>query len=194
MNTKTVFTSKAEKYARYRWDYAPLAIQAIFKIARISTNSSGADIGAGTGILTRHFGSKVKQIFAIEPNKEMREEAKKVLFQSSPCVIIDGFAEATTLPESSVEIILVAQAIHWFDPTRTRKEFLRILKPQGWLAILRNYSINQELNKAIEEISIQDNGVDPSRFATMSENQPMSFYYGTAVFQRMTFPFRYQQN
>ena len=72
MDPTEVFSSKAEKYARYRWGYAPEAIQTIFDRAGITQESTVADIGAGTGILTREFVGRVGQIFAVEPNPEMR--------------------------------------------------------------------------------------------------------------------------
>ena len=51
---------------------------------------------------------------------------------------IDGTAEATTLPAKSAEFITAAQAFHWFDHAKCRTEFLRILKPAGWLVIIWN--------------------------------------------------------
>jgi 16S rRNA A1518/A1519 N6-dimethyltransferase RsmA/KsgA/DIM1 with predicted DNA glycosylase/AP lyase activity len=53
MNTKTAFSTKAEKYAKYRWDYASNAINEIIDITQLSAKSCIADIGAGTGILTK---------------------------------------------------------------------------------------------------------------------------------------------
>jgi len=73
METIDVFSSKAEEYAKYRWDYAPQAVQTLFDVTQVSRQSSVADIGAGTGILTKHFTGKVKQVFAVEPNAEMRQ-------------------------------------------------------------------------------------------------------------------------
>jgi ubiquinone/menaquinone biosynthesis C-methylase UbiE len=116
----TVFSSKAEKYARFRWDYAPLAVRTIFDIAHLSNESIVADIGAGTGILTKHFVGKVKLIYAIEPNLEMRRLAENQLGQFPSWRTIAGIAESTTLPDHCVDMITVAQAIHWFDPQQTR--------------------------------------------------------------------------
>ena len=75
MDPVDVFSSKADIYAKYRWSYAPEAIQTIFDHTGISQESCIADIGAGTGILTREFIGKVKYIFAVEPNLEMRDIA-----------------------------------------------------------------------------------------------------------------------
>ena len=194
MDNKKIYSSKAEKYAKYRWDYSSHAIQAIFDITHISDDSYVADIGAGTGILTKHFKGKVKCIFAIEPNPEMLEVAKKSLGHSSSFITIVRSAEDTALPDSSVDLITVAQAIHWFAPEPTRNEFLRILKPGGWLAILRNYGTDDRLNKSLSSISTEENGVIFPPIKNTPENIGMDFYYGYENFQRIFFPFSFQQN
>jgi len=51
---------------------------------------------------------------------------------------IAGRAEATTLPENSVNFVTAAQAAHWFDRARARREFVRVLRPGGWLVLLWN--------------------------------------------------------
>ncbi len=52
--------------------------------------------------------------------------------------VIAGTAEATGLPDHSIDLITVAQAMHWFDLDKTRAEFARILKPGGWCAVIYN--------------------------------------------------------
>ncbi|HTE89890.1 MAG TPA: methyltransferase domain-containing protein, partial [Terriglobales bacterium] len=49
-----------------------------------------------------------------------------------------GSAEATTLGDHSVDIITAAQAAHWFDREKARREFVRILVPGGWTVLLWN--------------------------------------------------------
>lgn len=51
---------------------------------------------------------------------------------------IAGTAEATTLADQSVDYVTAAQAAHWFDREEARREFVRILKPDGWLVLLWN--------------------------------------------------------
>jgi SAM-dependent methyltransferase len=53
-------------------------------------------------------------------------------------ISIAGNAEGTTLPDSSVDFVTAAQAAHWFDRGAARQEFVRILKPAGWLVLLWN--------------------------------------------------------
>lgn len=40
--------------------------------------------------------------------------------------------------ECSIDFVTAAQAAHWFDRVRTRREFVRILKPGGWLVLIWN--------------------------------------------------------
>jgi ubiquinone/menaquinone biosynthesis C-methylase UbiE len=183
-----VFSSKAEVYARYRWDYAPQAIQAILDVTGVSGASSVADIGAGTGILTRHFPGVVGQVYAVEPNDEMRQMAARVLGTHPSCHIVDGRAEATTLPDHSVDLIAVAQSIHWFDPQPTRVEFLRILKPGGWLAILRNRGTDDALGAALSEALSGHSGPDTAP-SMVGRATPRRFYYGDDDYSEQTFCF-----
>jgi len=102
MEPTELFSSKAQKYSRFRWDYAPKLVQRIFEVTRLNNQSISADIGAGTWILTRHFVGCCGLVYAIEPNGPMR--------------VLDGRAEASGLADQSLDLITVAQALSWFDP------------------------------------------------------------------------------
>lgn len=193
MDPTQAYSSRAVKYAKYRWDYAPQAIQAILDVTRISTEATIADIGAGTGILTKHFAGIARRVFAIEPNAEMRHMAARILAPYPACRTIDARAEATTLPDHSIDLITVAQAIHWFEPETAREEFLRILKADGWLAILRNYETDKGLRDAVAQILTQEQDVDPSQTNRPAARKPLCFFYGSDDFQRLTFSFTIQE-
>lgn len=190
MDTTVTYSRKAEKYDKFRWDYSPNAIQTIFEFAQLSNESSVADIGGGTGILSKHFLYKVKNVFIVEPNFEMRKIAETNLRAAT---VVAATAENTQLLDRSIDLVPVAQSVHWFNPEPARSEFQRILRPQGWLAILRNYGTNKILNEAIESLSTEENGVDFSSPASLSEQKDMNFYFGHNHFHRMTFPFSFQQ-
>ncbi len=68
----------------------------------------------------------------------MREAGEAFLARFDPFQAIDGQAEKTNLPKSSVDLVAAAQAFHWFEPLATRREFERILKPDGYLAVVWN--------------------------------------------------------
>lgn len=186
--TTSVYSRKAEHYARYRWDYSPAAIQAIFETARLSPQSVVADIGAGTGILTRHFLERVGRVYAIEPNGPMRRIAERSL-QAPNCTILATRAEAIPLPAASVDLITAAQSIHWFDPAPTRREFRRILKPGGWLAFIRNYPTRPEIDRALGAILTPENGVR----AVEEQPQPVPPEFYFQEYETRIFPFSFEE-
>jgi hypothetical protein len=93
-----------------------------------------------------------------------------------------------------VDVITVAQAIHWFDPLPARREMMRIFKAGGWLALLRNFGVNEELNAAIKDLMSPEYGADISIINDRSNTKPHSFYYGNTDYHTLTFPFQFHQN
>ncbi len=187
MEPVAIFSSKAEKYARYRWDYAPEAIRRIFELTRIGSQTVVADIGAGTGILTRHFTGHCRMVYAVEPNGPMRALLERELADQTGWQALGGRAEATGLPECSVDLVTVAQALNWFDPLPAREEFRRILKPGGWLAAIRNVgSYGVELDTALEGVYPQELDATASMIGRGAE---LSFYYGSHDFLQESYPF-----
>ena len=100
--------------------------------------SSIADIAAGTGLLAEIFLTRGYAVTAVEPNAQMRAACETLIPQHPKLRCINGAAEATTLPSRSVHLIIVGQALHWFDLEHTRAEFARILQPDGWCAVIYN--------------------------------------------------------
>ncbi len=171
----TPYHTKAEAYARYRWDYAAEAIRVICDRTEISAQSTVADIGSGTGILARHFVERARTMYCVEPDSEMRRQAERLLNPFSSFRSIAGTAEATGLAGDSVDLITVGQAIHWFQPEAARTEFRRIRKKGGWLAILLNRSTDPAFGQAFEELFTQQNGCIPS--TPPANRKPIDFYY-----------------
>ncbi|MCG8478275.1 MAG: class I SAM-dependent methyltransferase [Spirochaetales bacterium] len=74
----------------------------------------------------------------IEPNDTMRSAAETRLRGNARCISVKVTAEETTLPASTVDAIVVAQAFHWFDREAAPTEFRRILKGSRLMVILWN--------------------------------------------------------
>jgi ubiquinone/menaquinone biosynthesis C-methylase UbiE len=132
------FSSRAENYARYRPRYPQDVVETLREECGLHVSSVVCDIGSGTGALAEMFLRNGNPVFAVEPNREMREMAERILSGYGRFHSIAGRAEATTLEEHSADFVVVGQAFHWFDVDKTRREFLRILKPSGWAMVVWN--------------------------------------------------------
>jgi len=132
------FSTRVEFYLRARPKYPPALLHFFQKELNLTPAQPIADIGSGTGFLTELFLRNGNPVFAVEPNPEMRSAAETYLADFLNFHSISATAEATTLPPASVDFVVAGQAFHWFDPIATRKEFLRILKPAGTVALIWN--------------------------------------------------------
>lgn len=137
-NATTRFSSRVDDYVKYRPDYPIEIIDVLAARCGLVPESVIADVGSGTGILTRFFLENGNPVVGVEPNREMREAGEQLLAEFGRFTSIDGTAEATKLPAQSMDFIVAGQAFHWFDREKTRAEFLRILKPDGIVALIWN--------------------------------------------------------
>lgn len=138
MRSTERFSSRVENYARYRPSYARGAIALLERRCGLGPGAAVADVGSGTGILSEQLLGSGATVMAVEPNDQMRVAAEARL-GGAPCFrSIRGSAEATTLPDASVDLWVAGQAFHWFDATRARREALRVVRAAGWGALLWN--------------------------------------------------------
>ena len=138
INPTLRFTGRVENYVKYRPGYPAGIIETFVKECGLTAGSVVADIGSGTGILSEVFLKNGNRVFGVEPNHEMREAGSRLLGKYAGFMSVDGAAEATTLEDCSVDFVTAGQAFHWFDRQRARKEFVRILKPNGWVTLIWN--------------------------------------------------------
>jgi SAM-dependent methyltransferase len=137
-NATSRFSDRVENYVRYRPGYPAEALQCLRDECGLKPEHVIADIASGTGIWTRMLLENGNRVFGVEPNAEMRQGGERLLANFRRFTSIEGKAEATTLADASVDFVTAAQAAHWFDRERARREFVRILKPGGWLVLLWN--------------------------------------------------------
>jgi SAM-dependent methyltransferase len=104
----------------------------------LTASSTIADVGSGTGILSEMFLKNGNTVYGIEPNRGMREAGERLLHLYPNFKSIESAAEATTLADGSVDFVTAGQAFHWFDRKGARREFQRVLKPEGWTVLVWN--------------------------------------------------------
>jgi SAM-dependent methyltransferase len=132
------FSNRVENYQKYRPTYPPAIISLLESESSLTADSVIADLGSGTGLLTELFLRHGNPVFGVEPNPEMRQAGEKALGKYPKFTSVNATAEATTLPDQSVDIVIAGQAFHWFDRAQARPEFVRILKPDGWCVLAWN--------------------------------------------------------
>jgi SAM-dependent methyltransferase len=132
------FSDRVSEYAQYRPTYAQSAVDFLKSEFHLPARAQIADVGAGTGIFSQQLLDAGFQVFAVEPGPEMRSEAEQALSRYALFRAVDGTASDTGLDPLSVELVTAAQAFHWFDAEGARREFKRILKPGGHVALLWN--------------------------------------------------------
>ena len=132
------FSTRVDNYVRFRPGYPPEVLQLLKSECGLTKDSIIADIGSGTGILTRIFLENGNRVFGVEPNAAMRGAGEQLLRQFPLFTSVAGRSETTTLPDRSVDFVTAAQAAHWFDQQPTRQEFRRILKLGGWTVLIWN--------------------------------------------------------
>ena len=135
---KQRFTSRADAYVAARPRYPREVLEHLRGDIGLDPSWTIADIGSGTGISCELFLDNGNTVFGIEPNAAMRAAAEKSLSRFARFKSIDAAAESTTLPDESVDLIIAAQAFHWFDPSAAREEFARIVRPGGWVLLMWN--------------------------------------------------------
>ncbi|MBS1664468.1 MAG: class I SAM-dependent methyltransferase [Bacteroidetes bacterium] len=134
MDSTKRFSDRVEDYVKYRPGYP----DAVVSTLGVEPWMVVADIGSGTGISTEPFLRRGNKVYAVEPNADMRAKAEELLGGYAGFVSVGGTAERTGLPDGSVDLIVAGQAFHWFDPVRTRSEWVRVSRPGARAALIWN--------------------------------------------------------
>jgi SAM-dependent methyltransferase len=125
------FGTVADRYDRYRPAYPAAAVAWALDERPLRV----ADIGAGTGILSRLVRRLGHEVIAVEPDELMRAHLGRV---SPGIAVLAGTAEEIPLPDRSVDAVVAGQAYHWFEPARAHPEIARVLRSGGVFAALWN--------------------------------------------------------
>lgn len=137
-NSTKRFSNRVENYVRARPRYPRTALDLLVRQIGLSPEWMIADVGSGTGFSAELFVRNGNLVFGVEPNREMRQAAEAHLGGFANFRSVDGTAEATGLDDRSIDCAVAGQAFHWFDAAKARQEFLRLLRPEGWVVLMWN--------------------------------------------------------
>jgi len=190
-NATSRFSDRVENYVRYRPGYPVEALRCLKSECGLTERHVVADIASGTGIWTRMLLENGNRVFGVEPNAEMRAAGERLLAGSSAFTSVAGTAEATTLPDASVDFVTAAQAAHWFDRVGARREFARLLRPAGWLVLLWNERITDSTPFLREyEQLLLTYGTDYADVRHERTTDAVNEFFDPAPFQERTFAMR----
>ncbi|MGX1585067.1 class I SAM-dependent methyltransferase [Microbacterium sp. NPDC055502] len=95
-----------------------------------------ADVGAGTGKLTRALvAGEGAEVVAVDPDPAMLAALRDAV-PGVPTFV--GTAERLPLPDASVDAVVLGQAWHWVDPVVASAEIGRVVRPGGVLGLVWN--------------------------------------------------------
>lgn len=189
-SSKSRFSDRVSLYQQYRPSYPAAAFDYISDVLQLDAASKVADIGSGTGISSKILLERNFEVFAVEPNDSMRLAAEADLNHFPKFHSIAGSAENTLLDSESVDLVLAAQAFHWFDKVLFKNECLRIGKSNFGIALIWNdRDISQPFHKAYEsflqEYSIDYNSVN---HLNISDEELVAFF-APCEMQQSSFPY-----
>ncbi len=144
------FSNRVDFYVRARPRYPAALLRFFQSELSLSPTHGVADIGSGTGFLTELFVRNGNPTYAVEPNAPMRAAAEAYLAEWPNFHSIDATAEATTLAAASIDFVTAGQAFHWFDVALANREFRRILKPSGIVALVWNEQVKDGSQLMVE--------------------------------------------
>lgn len=191
LNPTKRFSSRVDNYIKYRPSYPSEIIPLLESECGLTVEAVLADIGFGTGLLTELFLKNGNSVFGIEPNAEMRAAGEKILAKYPKFTSTEAAAEATTLRDNSVDMIVAGQAFHWFDRERARTEFQRILKLNGWVVLIWNgfHVESSPLNNGYQDI-VMRYGTDYKEVAREISGVDVAPFFAPNAFKVAHFAFK----
>ena len=132
------FTQTVQDYVKINPFYLEDVLRFLVDECQLSKHRTIAGIGTGTGFVSRLLLEYGNVVYGVEANPLMRDTMIEEFRRYPSFSGVDGTAENTSLDNKSIDIIMAGTAFHWFDLEKTKAEFKRVLKPQGWVLLIWN--------------------------------------------------------
>jgi ubiquinone/menaquinone biosynthesis C-methylase UbiE len=142
---KDNFSTQSKAYATFRPKLPGEVYQ--FILQHVNTFDLAWDVGTGNGQTAVQLAKHFKQVFATDISENQLSHAEQqpnIIYKKEP-------AEHSSLEDSSVDLITIAQAIHWFDFKKFYAEVRRVAKPNAAIAAF-TYSLFEVTDSRVNEL------------------------------------------
>lgn len=192
---RSIFSTKVADYAASRPDYPAALFETLKARCGLPVGAVVADIGAGTGLLTQALLKKGYRVVAVEPNPGMRAAADIQLGGMDGYRGVEGCAESIPLAAASVNLITAAQAFHWFEVDRAREECLRVLVPEGQVALIWNDRVPDDpLHLALDEVFAEFGGEKRAALVAHEDRSDVPRFFGAFRPEEYSWPHEHYLN
>jgi hypothetical protein len=184
------FSGRADAYAAARPGYPQAIAAELIRVFGLPADAVVADLGSGTGLSCEPFLRAGLTVIGVEPNDAMRRAGERQLAAFGGFRSVKGTAEATTLADASADLVIAAQAAHWFDAQAARREARRILKRPPHAALIWNdrASRGDPFSEGYEQL-LHDHGVDYDEVRHRHAHHDLvAEFFGHADYREARFP------
>lgn len=140
-----LFSKQANNYARFRPTYPEDLFGYLASLTK--EHSCAWDCGTGNGQAAIALAHYYDRVIGTDPNADQIAQTRphpKVEYRIAP-------AEDSAISAESVDLIVVAQALHWFDLGKFYAEVQRVAKPSRSIIAVWCYGL-MEITPAIDQI------------------------------------------
>lgn len=185
-----VFSAKVADYVASRPDYAGELFDELDRLLAGCTKPARiADVGAGTGLLTRDLLARGHDVLAVEPNDAMRAAADHFLGAHPRYRSVNAKAEAIPVADHSLDLVTAGTAFHWFDVPKARAECLRVLKPGGVVALTWNDRVlSDPFHQAFDEIAGEFGGDKRNALLAHESRDDVPALFGGSIVNKHAWP------
>lgn len=175
---KDLFSENSQRYQQARPQYSNEILAAI--LAHVPARRLAWDCGAGSGQFTQLLAPHFAQVLATDLSAQQLQYAPAI----ANVRYVQATAEHSFCDSSSVDLVSVAQAVHWFEFEEAfYAEVKRVLKPDGVMAVI-GYGLIQlqdaELQQALQQLY----------FKTLHGYWDPERHYIDEQYQTIPFPFQ----
>lgn len=145
---KDNFSKQAKVYSQFRPGYSDEIVE--FLVSFVKNKDNALDVATGNGQVAAKLAKHFKTVYATDISQKQLDNA----IQENNIIYSVSKAEETDFKDGQFDLIVVAQAIHWFDFDAFYKEVKRTLKPEGIFAVMGygQFSTNPDSDKYIVDL------------------------------------------